>query len=67
MKVTIGEYELYPVMFVEKYEGKGRCYEISDELWKKKERVWKEWWELREIFEEILDKDEEEIINNDNL
>jgi len=67
MKVTISEDELYPTMFVEEYEGKGLCYEIPDELWERKKRVWKEWWELAEIFKEIVEKEEEEIINNDNL
>ena len=58
MKVTIDEGELYPYMYVEKYEGKGRCYEISDELWKRCQKVRKEWWKINEIFEKIVEDEE---------
>ena len=62
MKVTIGEGELYPYMFVEEYEyeGEGRCYEIPNKLWKRYQKAQKEMWELIEIFQKIGEENEKD-------
>jgi len=56
MKVTITEEELYPFMFVEKYKGKGHCYEISGKLWKRYKKMRDELWKLKEIFQKIEER-----------